>query len=72
MKKLMSVMVLTLAMVTPVLAGEGGASGKTLSFIEFSELQANRGIHDRVLTQRYDAYRSGRLPVTTLDTSSIR
>ena len=72
MKKLVSVMILMAALVTPVLASEVAGGGKTLSFIEFSELQGNRGVHDRGLAQRYDAYRSGTLPVTTLDVASIR
>lgn len=72
MKKLiLAVAVLSTLASLPVYAGEGAAV-KTLSYIEFSGLPQNRGVDSKIVNRKYQEYRSGRLPATTLDTASMR
>ena len=56
----------------PVYAETVGVAGSILSYVEFQDIPENHGIHGRLLDQKYDAYRSGRVPQTTLSTSNIR
>lgn len=51
---------------------QGVAGGKTLSIIEFSLLASNHGVPANIVAGKYDAYRQGRLPMTTLETSNVR
>ena len=55
----------------PVYA-EMAAVGKTLSYFEFQDLPENHGIHGRTLDQKYEAYRQGRVPLTTLSAENLR
>ena len=74
MKKMIAFAVLGLMVlgVAPAFAETAGASDRTLSIIEFSALPQNHGLSGRVLDRKYDDYRSGRVPVTTLSASNIR
>lgn len=74
MKKLIAYAVLAVAVLTsvPAYAETGVGSGKTLSIIEFSTLPQNHGLRGRVLDRKYEEYRQGRVPRTTLSTSNIR
>ncbi len=49
-----------------------GETTKPLSFIEFSALPQNYGTHGRTLEWKFNEYRKGRLPVSTLDVSQMR
>ncbi len=66
------------ALVSVILTGtmpafaEVVGTGKPLSSIQFSERSENRGLSGRVLDRKYQEYRQGRLPRTTLSTASIR
>lgn len=72
MKKLiLALAILSVIASLPAYAAEGAAA-KTLSYIEFSRLDQNRGLDSKLVTRKYQEYRSGRLPVTTLDTASMR
>lgn len=54
-------------------AVEGKGSEKPLTFIQFSALPENRGLHGRWLQHRYEDYRKGRfIPKTTLEVSEMR
>lgn len=73
MKKLLAVAIVAvmgLAAVPGYAATERAAG--TLSVIEFSNLPENRGVSGRMLDRRYEEYRQGRVPQTTLDVSNIR
>ncbi len=74
MKKLMTCAVLVLIVLggAPAYAQTGAASEGTLSIIEFSRLPENRGLQDRILDRKYDEYRHGRVPRTTLSASNVR
>lgn len=73
MKKILALVVLGVLAAAPLFAVEGSSASKgTLSVIEFSRLPENHGAPARVLQRQYEEYRSGRLPVTTLDTSRMR
>lgn len=63
---------LALVLMTGTAVYAESATGGMLSKIEFSALPENHGVPQRVIEQKYDAYRQGRLPVTTLEASSIR
>ena len=53
-------------------AAGSGTGGRLLSSVEFAQVPENHGMPQRVVDRRYEEYRQGRLPVTTLDASRIR
>lgn len=73
--RLLSILTLALLTTAPVFAMvEAGTTTTTkpLSFLEFSKLPSNYGFHGRVLEWKYNEYRKGRLPISTLDISRMR
>ena len=72
--RVIGALLLLLAASVPAYAAVEAAGGtaKTLSFIEFSALPQNYGIHGRTLEWKFNEYRKGRLPVSTLDVSHMR
>lgn len=53
-------------------AAVSGSGSKALSYVEFTSLPENNGAPYRVVQKRYEDYRQGRLPITTLNASEIR
>lgn len=73
MKKILFRILTIAALVSAVPAyAVEAVGGGTLSIIEYSVLPENRGLSQKIVNQKYDAYRHGLLPVTTLETSSMR
>ena len=73
MKKILGSLFLIVVLVAPALANDAGVSTtKPLSIIEFSRLPENGGLVNRMLERKYEEYRHGRVPRTTLDVSNIR
>ena len=74
MKKTIAYVVLAVAVFggAPVYAETSVGSDRPFSVIQFSDLSQNRGLSGRALDRKYEEYRQGRAPRTTLSTSSIR
>ena len=70
--KVMAIVSMMLVGAMPAFAEGVGSVGAPLSSIQFSELSENRGLSGRLLDRKYQEYRQGRLPRTTLSTTSIR
>lgn len=69
--KVIAVVSVMLVGTVPAIAEVAGAE-KPLSILQFSELSESRGLSGRVLDGRYQEYRQGRVPRTTLSTANVR
>ena len=73
MKRIASIVFMLAFFAVPAFAAEAtGTSEKPMSTLQFSELTQNHGLSGRVLDRKYEEYRSGRVPLATLEPSRMR
>ena len=70
--KVLAVAALMLVGALPAFAEPVARTEKPLSIFQFSRLPENHSLQGRVLERKYQAYRQGRIPRTTLSVSSMR
>ena len=73
LNKWLGLVLMLMFLASPVLADEQAVeSPKVMSFLQFIEQPGNRGLAWRLLERRYQEYRKGRLPISSLTADNMR